>query len=82
MTVARIRVRIKAGVLDPQGSAIKGALKKLGFNDIEDVRVGKLIEIKIKQKEEAQAREQVKQMCDRLLANQVVEDYDFDILED
>lgn len=82
MTVARIRVRIKAGVLDPQGSAIKGALKKLGFNDIEDVRVGKLIEIKIKQKEEAQAREQVKQMCDRLLVNQVVEDYDFDILED
>jgi phosphoribosylformylglycinamidine synthase len=82
MYLAKIYVRFKAGVLDPQGTAIKGALKHLGFETVEDVRVGKLIEIKLKTGDRREAEFQIKDMCEKLLANPVIEDYHFEIMED
>lgn len=76
---ARIHVRFKSGVLDPQGTAIKGALKHLGFEDVEDVRVGKLIEIKLDAASKKDAEGQIKAMCEKLLANPVIEDYSFEL---
>jgi len=82
MAFAKIRIYFKTDVLDPQGTAIKGALTNLGFNEVNDVRVSKLIEIKMGTKDKAEAGEQVKKMCDLLLVNSVIENYEFEILED
>lgn len=72
---ARITVTLKSGVLDPQGRAIANALHSLGFQDVEDVRQGKLIEVQLKAKDEAQARDELDAMCRQLLANTVIENY-------
>jgi phosphoribosylformylglycinamidine synthase subunit PurS len=75
---ATVIVRVKAEVLDPQGSAVKRALGRLGFDGVSDVRVGKVIEIEI---DEAHARapdlrQRLQQMADAMLANPVIEDYE------
>ncbi|MDB5366027.1 MAG: phosphoribosylformylglycinamidine synthase, purS [Rhodospirillales bacterium] len=73
---ARIFVTLKDGVLDPQGKAIGHALAGLGFGGVGDVRQGKLIEIDLPQaKDENSARTQVEDMCRKLLANPVIEDF-------
>jgi len=72
---ARITVTLKTGVLDPQGKAIQGALGSLGFEGVDDVRQGKLIEIELAETDAVRAREQVDAMCQRLLANTVIENY-------
>jgi phosphoribosylformylglycinamidine synthase subunit PurS len=72
---ARVHVRLRAGVLDPQGRAIGHALAALGFTGIEEVRQGKLIELDLAETDPAQARGQVEAMCRALLANPVIEDY-------
>ena len=77
----KIHITLKKGVLDPQGKAIENALKTLGFDYIENVRQGKLIEIEVAQKEPNEAKKQVKEMCEKLLANTVIEDYQIDVLE-
>lgn len=77
---ALIKITLKNGVLDPQGKAIEHALDSLGFEGVSDVRQGKLIELDLKAANETAAREEVEQMCQRLLANTVIENYSFDLV--
>jgi phosphoribosylformylglycinamidine synthase len=72
---AVVTVRLKPGVLDPQGKAIGHALEGLGFAGIEDVRVGKVIELELSETDEQQARDAAEKMARRLLANTVIEDF-------
>jgi len=76
---ARVFVTLKNGVLDPQGKAIGHALNNLGFASVGDVRQGKLIEIELAESDEAKARADIKEMCDKLLANTVIEKYEIEI---
>lgn len=76
---ARVHVRLKAGVLDPQGKAIGTALHSLGFDGVQDVRQGKLIELDLADTDPAAARSKVEAMCRQLLANPVIEDYAIEI---
>ena len=70
---ARIFVTLKEGVLDPQGQAIQGGLASLGFDGVEAVRQGKVIDIELQSGRDAEAR--LTEMCEKLLANTVIEDY-------
>jgi phosphoribosylformylglycinamidine synthase len=72
---ARVHVMLKTGVLDPQGEAVRHALGQLGFDGVEGVRQGKVIEIDLAETDADAARETVTQMCERLLANTVIESY-------
>lgn len=72
---ARVNVKLKSGVLDPQGKAIGNALAALGFTGIGEVRQGKLIELDLVETDLGRVREQVEAMCRELLANPVIEDY-------
>jgi phosphoribosylformylglycinamidine synthase PurS subunit len=72
---ARVHVRLKEGVLDPQGTTIQRALAQLGFQGVEAVRQGKLIELELNQTDRGAAEAQLRQMCDQLLANPVIETY-------
>ena len=74
---ARIFVTLKAGVLDPQGQAIQGALAALGFDGVASVRQGKVFDIELADGRDAEARLQV--MCERLLANTVIENYSIEL---
>jgi phosphoribosylformylglycinamidine synthase subunit PurS len=76
---ARVTITLKSGVLDPQGKAIEGALNGLGFSGVEDVRQGKYIELDLAETDPARAEQAVRAMCDRLLANTVIENYHIDI---
>lgn len=76
---AKIYVTVKQNVLDPQGNAVQGALHTLGFNEVSKVRIGKYLEVDIDTNDRAQAEEQLKVMCEKLLANTVVEDYRFEL---
>ncbi len=66
---------LKSGVLDPQGKAIGNALGRLGFAGVNDVRQGKVIEIELAETDQARARSKLSEMCERLLANTVIENY-------
>jgi phosphoribosylformylglycinamidine synthase subunit PurS len=77
---ARITVTLKNGVLDPQGRAIANALHSLGFDNVEDVRQGKLIEVQLKAKDVASAKGELDAMCRQLLANPVIENYRVELL--
>ena len=68
-------ITLKKEVLDPQGKVIKGALDGMGFNNIHEIRQGKYFEIDIDEKDKKKAEEQVENMCKKLLANLVIEDY-------
>ena len=76
---AKIHVTLKKGVLDPQGKAVGHALRALGFDEFGEVRQGKFIEIDINHMTEDAARHYVEAMCDKLLANTVIENYDVEI---
>ena len=76
---AKIKVTLKNGVLAPQGKAIAGALGHLGFGGVGDVRQGKYFEIELAETDSARARETVKAMCDRLIANTVIENYEIEL---
>ena len=78
---ARVHITLKQGVLDPQGKAIAQALGRLGFQGVEGVRQGKFIEIELAESDAARARETARAMCEKLLANTVVETYAVDIAE-
>jgi phosphoribosylformylglycinamidine synthase len=71
----RVLVRLKAGILDVQGAAVKRALGGLGFDDVADLRVGKVIELDVNAASVRDARARVDEMCRKLLANPVLEDY-------
>ena len=73
---ATIYISLKNGVLDPQGKAIENALGQLGFDDVENVRQGKMIELELADANASQARDRLQEMCEKLLANTVIENYD------
>lgn len=74
---ARVTVTLKSGVLDPQGQAIQGSLKSLGFSGVESVRQGKVFDIELS--DSAQAEADLRAMCEKLLANMVIENYTIEI---
>lgn len=76
---AKIIITLKNGVLDPQGKAIEGALHGLGFEGVSDVRQGKEIELQLAETDEAAARAKAEEMCKKLLANPVMENYAIEI---
>ena len=76
---ARVFVTLKNGVLDPQGKAIGHALNNLGFDSVGEVRQGKVIDIELAEKNEAKARASLKEMCEKLLANIVIEKYEIEL---
>ena len=78
---AKVEVKLKSVVLDPQGKAVLSALHNLGFDDITDTRVGKLIELKMNEKSREEAQRKVEDVCKKLLANPVIEDYNIVIDE-
>ena len=71
----KVIVTLKNGVLDPQGKAIQQTLNGMSFSNVEEVRQGKFFEINVNESNEAKAKEQVEEMCKKLLANLVIEDY-------
>jgi phosphoribosylformylglycinamidine synthase subunit PurS len=77
---ARVTVMLKNGVLDPQGEAVKHALGTLGFAGVQGVRQGKVIELDLSETDAAKAEVAVKAMCEKLLANTVIESYRVEIL--
>jgi len=76
---ALVKVTLKNGVLDPQGKAIQHALGSLGFSGIDQVRQGKYIEIDLEETDETKARAAVEEMCRKLLANMVIENYSIEL---
>ena len=73
---ATIYISLKNGVLDPQGKAIENALGQLGFDGVENVRQGKMIELELADTNASQARDRLQEMCEKLLANTVIENYE------
>ena len=76
---ARVFVTLKSGVLDPQGKAIGHALNNLGFQSVGEVRQGKVIDIDLTESDRANAAAQLKDMCEKLLANTVIEKYEIEL---
>ena len=79
MLIAKIYVTLKPGVLDAQGDTVKSALETLGFTGVEDVRIGKFMVVTLNSATREQANAQVEEMCRRLLANPIIEDYTFEL---
>ena len=77
---AKIHVTLKQGILDPQGKAIEHALDSLGFAHAANVRVGKYMELDLNQTDKAKAEAEVKAMCEKLLANTIIEEYRFELI--
>ena len=77
----RVTVMVKKGVLDPQGKTILASLHQLGYKDVTDVKAGKILELSLPKMGKAQMEKKVKEMCDRLLANTIIEDYEFEVGE-
>ena len=77
---ARIKIMLKDGVLDPQGEAIKHALNNIGFESVTGVRQGKVIELDIEGSDKSQVRSQIENMCKKMLANTVIENFDIELL--
>lgn len=76
---AKVYVTLKKGVLDPQGKAVLGALESMGYKEVRDLRIGKFVEIELDASSKETAEKRVKEMCEKLLANTVVEDYRVEI---
>ena len=77
---ARVEVMLRQGVLDPQGEAVRHALAALGFDGVESVRQGKLIELELAESDPGRAEARVREMCEKLLANTVIESYRVEIV--
>lgn len=80
MIKARVTVTLKNGVLDPQGKAIEGALGALGFNGVGSIRQGKVFDLELDTADKTQAEADIKAMCEKLLANTVIENYQVEIV--
>ena len=78
--LAQIHVTLKEGVLDPQGKTVHHALTDLGYDEVLDVNIGKYLEIKLDSASEEEAEIRVREMCERLLANTVIESFRFNIV--
>ena len=79
MYIAKVYITLKPTVNDPQGLTIRGALHTLGFTTVQEVRAGKYIEIKIAENDLAKARVEIQDMCKKLLANTVIENFRFEL---
>jgi phosphoribosylformylglycinamidine synthase len=79
--LAKVYVTLKPTVNDPQGLTVLGALRNLGLSTVNDVRVGKYLEVRVDETERSRAFNLVEEMCDKLLANPVIEEYRFDLEE-
>ena len=77
---ARIKIMLKNGVLDPQGDAIKHALNNIGFESVTGVRQGKVIELDIEGSDKSHVRSQIENMCNKMLANTVIENFEIELL--
>jgi phosphoribosylformylglycinamidine synthase len=77
---ARVLVRPKQGILDPQGQAVESSLRQLGFS-VEGARIGRVVDLEVDAADAAAARAQVEQMCERLLANPLIESYEIELAE-
>jgi phosphoribosylformylglycinamidine synthase subunit PurS len=77
----KIFVSLKNGVLDPQGKAVEQSLHTLGYKEVQDVRVGKFVELNLQAGSREVAEERIREMCDKLLANPVIENFHFEISE-
>ncbi len=82
MFKANIKVMLKKGVLDPEGKAVQNSLLTMGYEDVKDVRVGKYMSINLDTGSKGEAEKKAEEMCERLLANPVIEDYEYEILEE
>ncbi|MEE8311824.1 MAG: phosphoribosylformylglycinamidine synthase subunit PurS [Candidatus Binatia bacterium] len=80
--IAKVYVTPKPAILDPQGKAVASSLASLGYDEVSDVRLGKLIHIRMNGSDSESARARVEEMCRRLLANEVIEDFSFELVED
>ena len=78
---AKVHVRLKKGVLDPQGITVKQALQAMGYRGVADVRIGKLVEIDLDGKSKSLVQKEVKEMSEKLLANPIIEEFDYEIEE-
>jgi phosphoribosylformylglycinamidine synthase subunit PurS len=76
---AKVYVTLKKSVLDPQGKAVQQALSTMGFNEVKDVRIGKYIELDLGAADKSQAEQKIKTMCEKLLANTVIEDFKYEL---
>lgn len=76
---AKVYVTLKRSVLDPQGKTVQHALSTMGFPEVKDVRMGKYIELELGAIDKAQAEKKIKTMCEKLLANTVIEEFRFDL---
>jgi len=81
MLTAKIRITLISSILDPQGKAVEGSLKSMDFRKIVDTRIGKYIELKIDTTDKKEAEKIAEQACKKLLANPVMENYDFEIIK-
>jgi phosphoribosylformylglycinamidine synthase len=79
--LARVTITPKRGILDPQGKAVQQSLHALGFPEVGDVRVGKFVELKLRDVDHGTAAARVRAMCEQLLANGVIEDFRVEIVE-
>ena len=77
---AQVYVTLRPSVLDPAGTAVCSSIQHLGYNTVEQVRIGKYIELSLTATDEAEARKQLDQICDQLLANPVIETYRFELM--
>jgi phosphoribosylformylglycinamidine synthase PurS subunit len=77
--LARIYVTLKATVNDPQGQTVLGSLRNLGFSTVADIRVGKYLEVRVDETDPSRAETAVTEMCQKLLANPVIEEFHFDL---
>lgn len=73
--IVKVEVKLKPVILDPQGRTVLTALHNLGYNEVQETRIGKLIELKVKDESAEKAKERVREMCKKLLANPVIEDF-------
>ncbi len=80
MVKAKIHITLKSGILDPQGRTIQQSLGTLGFTNVQDVQVGKYLEIELADSDQDTADEQVKAMCQKLLANTVIENFSYELV--
>lgn len=78
---AQIYVTLRPSVLDPAGTAVQAGLAHMGYDNVDQIRIGKYIELTLNAASEAAAREQLDRICDQLLANPVIENYRFDLQE-
>ena len=79
MYFARVFISLKPTVNDPQGKTIQGGLSQLGFDTVQSVRAGKYMEIRLDEDSESSASEKISEMCDKLLANPIIENYRFEL---